>query len=61
MNREFSDGFMQDIAELLELCANNETDGVELTFNIKGKALTLDLTFTVNEDGAEDEILGGSK
>ena len=53
MNKEFSDGFMQDIAELLELCMNNGTDGVELTFYIKGKELTLDLTFSVKEGGAE--------
>ena len=44
---------MHDIAKLLELCANNETDGVELTFNIKGKVLTLDLTFSVREGDVE--------
>ena len=53
MNKEFSEGFMQDIAELLELCADNEIDGVELDFNINGKTLTLDLTFSVREGGAE--------
>ena len=53
MNKEFSEGFMQDIADLLEICMNNGTDGMELTFNIKGNALTLDLTFSIREGGAE--------
>lgn len=49
MDKEFSDGFMQDIAYLLELCMKNNTDNIELNFNIGGKELNMDITFSVRK------------
>lgn len=47
MDKEFSDGFMQDIAELLQVCLENKTDNIELYFNINGKTLKMDITFEI--------------
>ena len=47
MNKEFSEGFMQDIADLLELCMKNKTNNIELNFNINGRELNMDITFSV--------------
>lgn len=51
--KEFSDGFMQDIADLLEWCVKNQTDSIGLTFNIDGKVLDLDITFSVSKKKGE--------
>ena len=47
MAKEFSEGFMQDIADLLEVCSENKTDNIELYFNINGKTLKMDITFEI--------------
>lgn len=47
MDKEFSDGFMQDLGDLLELCMKNKTDSVELDFDYSGKHLKVDITFSV--------------
>ena len=31
MDKDFSEGFMHDVADLLEYCAENNTDNVDLT------------------------------
>ena len=36
MNR-FSEGFMHDIADLLEMCIKGKTDTIEIEFDINGK------------------------
>lgn len=55
MNKDFSDGFMQDLASLLEYCAENKTDFLELHFNINGTELNVDMMFSVvkKEGGIE--------
>lgn len=50
MNREFSKEFMNDLAYLLELCTNQNTDTVELCFDINGKKLNVEMIFSINED-----------
>ncbi len=47
MEHEFSDGFMQDIAFLLESCSENKASSTSLEFNIGGKELTIDMTFKI--------------
>lgn len=46
MNKEFSEGFMHDIADLLTYCMENKTDSLELNFDINGKELKVDITFS---------------
>lgn len=46
-DKKFSEGFMYDIADLLELCMENHTDNIGLTFEINGKVLDLDITFSL--------------
>lgn len=53
MGKEFSEGFMQDIADLLEFCLENKTDGMELCFNINGSTLKVDITFEIMKAGAK--------
>ena len=50
MNREFSKEFMDDLAYLLELCANQNTDTIELCFDINDKKLNVEMIFSINED-----------
>lgn len=47
MNKDFSKGFMHDIADLLDCCMENETDHLELDFDFNGKVLKVDITFSV--------------
>jgi hypothetical protein len=49
MDKEFSEGFMQDLADLLEFCMENKTDSMELDFNYGGKHLKVDITFSISE------------
>lgn len=47
MNKEFSEGFMHDIADLLKMCSDNNTDNMELEFDIGGKTLNVNITFSI--------------
>ena len=47
MTKEFSDGFMHDIADLLEMCRDRNTDNIELFFDINDKTLNLKMIFSV--------------
>ena len=51
--KDFSDGFMQDIADLLELCMKDKTDSIGLTFEINGNVLDVDITFSVSKKEGE--------
>lgn len=46
MDKEFSEGFLHDMADLLEYCVENKTDSLELHFNINGNELKVDITFS---------------
>lgn len=48
-DKEFSDGFMQDLADLLQYCMENNTDSVELGFYYNEKRLQVDITFSVRQ------------
>lgn len=49
MEREFSEGFMHDLADILQFCLENKTDNVDLTFEINGCLLGVNITFTVEQ------------
>ena len=46
--KEFSDGFMQDIAYLLEWCMNNKTDNITITLNYGERDLEIDMDFKIH-------------
>ena len=46
---EFSNGFIQDMASLLEMCMENETDNLEVEFDFNGTKLNVDITFSIGE------------
>ena len=46
MDKEFSEGFLHDLADLLEFCSNNNTDTIELYFDLDGKELNVEMTFS---------------
>lgn len=48
--KEFSEGFMHDIADLLDLCVENGTDNLEIKIPINGKMLNIEICFSVNVD-----------
>lgn len=47
MDKEFSEGFMHDIADLLTICTENNTDNMELEFDVAGKTLNVSITFSI--------------
>ena len=49
MNKEFAEGFMKNLGDLLEYCVENNTDSLELDFDINGKPLKVDITFSIGE------------
>lgn len=49
MDKDFSEGFMRDIADLLEYCVENKTDSLELNFDINGTELQVDIAFSIRK------------
>lgn len=49
VEKEFSEGFMQDLANLLQYCMENKTDSVKLGFNYDKTYLQVDITFLVRQ------------
>ena len=47
MEKAFSPGFQHDIADLLELCSENETDSLTIDLEYPTGVLEVDLTFRV--------------
>lgn len=50
MDKDFSEGFMHDIADLLENCMENNTDNVDLKFNFEDLELNVNLTFSIKQN-----------
>ena len=57
MQKDFSPGFQHDIADLLELCSENETDSLTIDMEYPTGVLEVDLTFRVipKEHGDEGD------
>lgn len=49
MDKEFSEGFMRDLADLLDICEKDKTDNVELTFDTERAILTVDFSFKIEK------------
>ena len=47
MDKKFSEGFMHDIADLLEICSEGNTDAIDLSFDVNGKKLNVEMIFSV--------------
>lgn len=50
MDKDFSKGFMHDIADLLEYCAENNTDNVDLIFCFGDKELSVNIAFSAKQN-----------
>jgi hypothetical protein len=46
-NKEFSQGFQKDVADLLELCMDNKTDNIIINLEYPKGILEIDMTFKV--------------
>ena len=49
MDKDFSEGFMHDIADLLECCKENNTDNVDLKFTFEDLELKVNITFSIKQ------------
>lgn len=49
MEKKFSEGFMQDLGDLMKMCAEADTDNFTLKMDINGKTLGIDITFFIVE------------
>lgn len=47
IDKEFSNGFMQDIADLLEFCLETKQDNLELAFDVNGSTLKINIAFEI--------------
>lgn len=47
MDKEFSNGFMQDIADLLEFCLETKQDDLELVFDVDDNTLKINIAFEI--------------
>lgn len=54
MDKEFSEGFLYDVADLLEACMENETDNIDLIFDCNGTKLKMDITFSILDKQNEE-------
>lgn len=50
MDKDFSEGFLHDIADLLEECGKHKTDNVDITFPFGDKKLNINITFSVKQN-----------
>lgn len=48
-DKEFSEGFLHDLADVLQLCMDGNTDSITLQFEVNGRRLHVDMTFYVEE------------
>lgn len=46
-NKEFSPGFQHDVADLLEMCMDNQTDNITIDMEYPKGILEIDMTFKV--------------
>lgn len=54
MDKHFSEGFMHDMADLMEVCMKGKTDTVELDFDINRNQLHVEITFSVKGSGTDE-------
>lgn len=50
INKEFSDGFIKDLADIIDSCIENQTDSATIKFEFGGRILNVEMKFSVEED-----------
>lgn len=55
VNKEFSNGFIQDLADVINSCIENQTDSATIKFEFDGRILNVEMKFSVDEDNEEDD------
>ena len=48
MDKEFSEGFLHDLADLLDYCKDNKTDSIDLHFAFGNKRLKMNIVFSID-------------
>lgn len=48
--KEFSQGFLHDIADLMDMCVEGETDNLEVIIPVNEKKLKIEICFSVVEE-----------
>ena len=48
--KDVSEGFLHDIADLIDMCSKEGTDNIELTFEAAGKKLCIEMTFSLKDE-----------
>ena len=66
VEKDFSEGFMHDVADLLDGCMKEKTDTAEVILNVNGKELHITMTFSIKVpeaslQGGVKSFEGGSK
>lgn len=49
MDKDFSEGFMHDMADLMLICIDHNTDNLAIELDINGKTLEIEISFKVEE------------
>ena len=57
--KDFSEGFLHDIADLIDMCSKEGTDNIELTFEAAGKKLCIEMTFSLKDE--DDDFYGRTR
>lgn len=50
INKEFSDGFIKDLADIIDSCIENHTDCGTIKLEFDNKMLNVEMKFSVDED-----------
>lgn len=50
MEKEFSEGFLHDLADLLDYCKDNKTDNIDLHFVFGSKKLKMNIIFSIDDE-----------
>ena len=50
MEKEFSEGFLHDLADLLDYCKDNKTDNIDLHFVFGSKRLKMNIIFSIDDE-----------
>lgn len=50
MDKDFSEGFLHDIADLMKECVKHNTDNVNIIFSFGDKKLNMNITFSVKQN-----------
>ena len=48
MEKEFSEGFLHDLADLMDYCKDNKTDSIDLHFVCGNKRLKMNIVFSID-------------